>query len=543
VKGSLAMPVDNDSAFLLDQHARGLQNLDRMARYRDEETVDMLVVGAGAGGGVLAQRLARAGWKVVVLETGPLWDPDRDWVSDEKGSGRLYWTKKRIVSGNDPIDMGKNNSGIGVGGSMTHFAGYTPRLHPSDFEVRTRDGVAVDWPISYWDLKASFERLERELPVAGQHWPWGDPHDYPHGPHPVAGAASVAWQGARDYGIEMRVGPVAITNGSFGNRPHCIYRGFCLEGCKVNAKASPLITHFPDAIEHGCEIRAEATATRIELDDASGRVTGVTYVRDGRERFQRADAVAVCGYAIETPRLLLHSTSPRHPRGLGNNADVVGRYVMVQGAPQTAARFPELLRMYKAPPPEVSSEQFYETDETRGFARGLSIQTISPLPIGWAEHVVAEGHWGQALREYMRDYNHWTVLGILAELLPQPENRVTLAGEVDENGVPVARFNYNLCENDKAVIAFGKRILDEIWDGADAQDTLTIDRYAHLVGGCRMGFSPDDSVVDSSHRVWGVDNLFVVDGSVMPTQGAANPALAIMALADRAARLLAEKRT
>jgi len=538
VKGSLAMPVDNDSAFLLDQHKRGLQNLDRMAHYRDEDSVDMLVVGAGAGGGVLAQRLARAGWKVVVLETGPFWDPDRDWVSDEKGSGHLYWTKKRIVSGNDPIDMGKNNSGLGVGGSMTHFAGYTPRLHPSDFEVRTRDGVAVDWPISYRDLKASFERLERELPVAGQHWPWGDPHDYPHGPHPVAGAASVAWQGALDYGIEMRVGPVAITNGTFGNRPHCIYRGFCLEGCKVNAKASPLITHFPDAIEHGCEIRAESTATRIELDDATGRVTGVAYVRDGRERFQRADAVAVCGYAIETPRLLLHSVSRRHPHGLGNNADLVGRYVMVQGASQTAGRFPEMLRMYKAPPPEVSSEQFYETDDSRGFARGISIQTISPLPIGWADHVIAEGHWGQALREYMRDYNHWTVLGILAELLPQPENRVTLAREVDENGVPLAHFNYNLCENDKAVIAFGKRILAEIWDGADAEDTLTIDRYAHLVGGCRMGFLPDDSVVDSTHRVWGVDNLFVVDGSVLPTQGAANPALAIMALADRAAGLL-----
>ena len=97
---------------------------------------------------------------------------------------------------------------------MTHFAGYTPRLHPSDFEVRTRDGVAVDWPISYWDLKESFERVERELPVAGQYWPWGDPHSYPHAPHPVAGAAVVAWEGARKQGIEMRVGPVSITNGS-----------------------------------------------------------------------------------------------------------------------------------------------------------------------------------------------------------------------------------------------------------------------------------------------------------------------------------------
>jgi choline dehydrogenase-like flavoprotein len=536
------MPRDNDSAFLLDKHERGLQNLDRMARYRPEETVDMLIVGAGAGGGVLAQRLARAGWRVVVLERGPLWDPDRDWVSDEKGSGGLYWTENRIVSGNDPIQMGKNNSGVGVGGSMTHFAGYVPRLHPSDFETRTRDGVGADWPISYWELQASFERIERELPVAGEFWPWGDPHGYPHGPHPVAGAASVAWQGARNYGIEMRVGPVAITNGVFGNRPHCIYRGFCLEGCKVNAKASPLITHFPDAIERGCEVRADSMVTRVEVDDSTGRVSGVTYVSDGEERFQRADAVAVCGYAIETPRLLLNSACPRHPHGLGNNDDQVGRYVMVQGATQTAARFPEMLRMYKAPPPEISSEQFYETDERRGFARGFSIQTISPMPIGWAEHVLAEGHWGQGLREYMRDYNHWSVLGILAEFLPQPENRVTLSDVEDANGMPVAHFNYNRCENDIAIVDYARTILDEIWDGANAQDTLTIDRYAHLVGGARMGFAPQDSVVDASHRVWGVENLFVVDGSVLPTQGAANPALAIMALADRCASLLAKKR-
>ena len=89
----------------------------------------------------------------------------------------MYWTDKRIIGGDDPVEMGKNNSGHGVGGSMTHFAGYTPRLHPSDFDVRTRDGVAVDWPIGYRDLKESFERVERELPVAGEDWPWGDPHD------------------------------------------------------------------------------------------------------------------------------------------------------------------------------------------------------------------------------------------------------------------------------------------------------------------------------------------------------------------------------
>jgi len=211
---------------------------------------------------------------------------------------------------------------------------------------------------------------------------------------------------------------------------------------------------------------------------------------------------------------------------------------MVQGATQVAARFPELMRMYKAPPPEVSSEQFYETDESRGFARGFSIQTVSPLPIGWAEHVTAEGHWGRALREYMRDYNHWTVLGVLCELLPQAENRVTLAAQKDQYGLPVATFQHSLCDNDKANIAYGTKVMEGIWEAANAQDTLKIDRYAHLVGGCRMGFSPEDSVVDSSHRVWGVPNLLVCDGSVMPTQGAANPALVIMALADRLAGLL-----
>jgi choline dehydrogenase-like flavoprotein len=543
VKGSVLMPEDNDSPFLLDMHKRGLQNLDRMAHYPLTQPVDLLVVGAGAGGVTLAQRLARAGWRIVILEKGPFWDPDRDWVSDEKGSHVLYWTDKRIISGSDPIEMGKNNSGVGVGGSMTHFAGYTPRFHPSDFEVRTRDGVAVDWPISYWDLKESFERVELELPVAGQDWPWGDPHSYPHGPHPIAGAASVAWQGALDCGIEMRVGPVSITNGVFGHRPHCIYRGFCLQGCKVNAKASPLITHLPDAIEHGVEVRADSMAVRVEVEESSGRCTGVTYVdQDGIERFQPADAVAVCGYAIETPRLLLNSTSRRFPRGLANSNDIVGRYVMVQGATQVAARFPYELRMYKAPPPEVSSEQFYETDESRGFARGFSIQTVGPLPIDWAQHVQSEGHWGQALREYMRDYNHWTLLGVLCELMPLAENRVTLASEKDQYGMPVANFSYSLCSNDKKNIAYATKVMEEIWEHAQAQDTLKIDRYAHLVGGCRMGFSAEDSVVDSSQRAWEVPNLFVADGSVFPTEGAANPALVIMALSDRLAGLLKAKR-
>lgn len=540
LKGAVR-PPENESAFLLDPHRRGLPGRERMRRYGDSEPVDMVIVGAGAGGATLAQRLARRGWRIVVLEAGPFWDPDSDWVSDEAGAHDLYWTEPRVIGGEDPVELGKNNCGRGVGGSMVHYAGYTPRFHPSDFEVLSRDGVGADWPIAYAQLRPHYERLERELPVAGEWWPWGDPHGYPHAPHPVGGGALSAMEGARRCGIRMRVGPVGITNGSFGNRPHCIYRGLCLQGCKVGAKASPLVTHIPDALEHGVEIRSGCMVTRIEID-AGGRCTGVSYRHEERERFQRADTVAVAGYSIETPRLLLHSTSARFPAGLGNDNDLVGRGIMVQGAPQVAGRFEQEMRMYKAPPPEISSEQFYETDPERDFARGFSIQTVGPLPIGWAEHVLADGHWGQALREYVRDYNHWYTLGVLCELLPRPENRVTLAEERDRHGMPVARLDYTQCDNDRANIAYAKRKLSEIISAAGAQDVLAIDRYAHLVGGCAMSDSPDSGVVDSDHRAWGVPNLFVADGSVMPTQGSANPALTIMALSSRLAERLGAKR-
>jgi choline dehydrogenase-like flavoprotein len=542
LKGSRG-PKANDSRYLLDVHRRDLPGEDTMRRYPESEEVDLVIVGAGAGGSVLAQRLARNGWRIVILEAGPFWHPDEDWVSDEAGSHALYWNQKRIISGEDPIKLGKNNSGRGVGGSMVHYAGYTPRFHPSDFETLARDGVGADWPISYQELKPHYEELERELPVAGQNWPWGDPHSYPFSPHPVSGAAQVLWHGARKVGIEMRAGPVGIVNGTFGNRPHCIYRGYCLQGCKVNAKASPYVTHLPDALEHGVEIRSNRMAVRVELDENGTKAIGVTYIREGEalERFQRAAAVAVCGYSIETPRLLLNSTSARFPNGLGNNEDQVGRYVMAQGASQSAGRFPDEQRMYKAPPPEVSSEQFYETDESRGFARGFSIQTISPLPIGWAEHVIAEGHFGTELREYMRDYNHWTTIGVLNELLPQAENRVTLAEEKDPYGIPVAHFAHSRCENDKANMEYSKMILKSILQAAGAQDTLTIQRYAHLIGGARMGAAPENSVVDSDQRVWGVENLLIADGSVCPTQGSANPALTIMALSSRLAERLASK--
>ncbi|GAB3083691.1 GMC family oxidoreductase [Pedococcus soli] len=538
---SRAVRSRNQSAWLLPADGRDVNHQLRsdMRIFDDDDEVDLVIVGCGAGGSTLMQRLARRGWRVVALDAGPFWDPERDWVSDEAGSHHLYWNEPRVISGENPVPLGSNNSGRGVGGSMVHFAGYTPRFHPSDFHTRTQDGVGADWPLQYTDLRPYYEDIEGELPVAGEDWPWGDPHRYPHSAHPVGGNGEVFLRGAEVLGIPVKVGPVAIANGRFGHRAHCIYRGFCLQGCKVNAKASPLITHVPDALAHGAEVRADSMVTRVEVDQRTGRATGVHFVRRGRARFQRARMVAVAGYSIETPRLLLNSDSARFPHGLCNDFDQVGRYLMVQGAPQTAGRFDREVRMWKAPPPEASTEAFYETDPAKPYKRGFSIQTVSPLPITWAEHVSAQGHFGTDLRRYMSDYPHWACLGALCEFLPRPDNRVTLSDERDRQGLPVAHFSYSQGDNDRMLLKAAGEVMESILRAAGAGEVITINRYAHLVGGARMAANEREGVVDASCRSFAVPNLYITDGSVLPTQGAANPALTIMAVAARAADLLA----
>jgi choline dehydrogenase-like flavoprotein len=370
----------------------------------------------------------------------------------------------------------------------------------------------------------------------------GDPHRYTQSPHPIGGNGQIFVRGAERLGLDVRVGPVAISNGRFGNRPHCIYRGFCLQGCKVNAKASPLITHIPDALAHGAEVRADSMVSAVEVDPR-GIATGVRYFRGGAERFQRARMVAVAGYSIETPRLLLNSANRHFPDGLGNDHDQVGRYLMVQGAPQTAGRYAEEVRAYKVPPPEVSTEAFYETDPNKPYKRGYSIQCVSPLPITFAEHVTAQGHWGAPLREYMRDYVHWANLGALCEFLPLPDNRVTLDAQTDRHGIPVAHFSYSQCDNDRALLGAARATMEALHRAAGAQEVITIERYAHLVGGCRMAADSRSGVVDAEQRSFAVPNLFITDGSVLPTQGSANPALTIMAMTARVAdRLSARQR-
>lgn len=538
-------PIGGAFASMNDQvHRLGsMQTIEfPMRRYSESEEIDYLVIGVGSAGGVLLQRLARAGFKVIGMEAGPFWDTERDWVSDEAGSHRLYWEDLRLTGGKNPLTLGANNCGKGVGGGSVHWAAFTPRFHPSDFEVYTRDGVGADWPISYWDLKPYYELLELEMPVAGPAWyPWGDPHSYAFGPHPMGGVGNTLIRGCTHLGIDVSVGgPVAILSGSRGKRPHCIYRGYCIQGCKVGAKASTLITHVPEALENGAEIRDRSMVSRIDHNRKTNRVTGVSYFdRNGLEHFQKAKAVVVSGYAIETPRLLLNSACDGYENGLANSSDTVGRYLMAQAGNVILGRFDEPVRMYKAPPAHALTEEFYETDPSRDFARGFAIQTVGPLPIAFAKQMMAaRGSWGWGMRRIMMDYNHWSAFGLLGEILPWPDNRVTLAKETDQFGIRVAQVNFDLHDNDKRLIKFGKDKVVQVMRAAGAEEVVQEARYAHLVGAARMGRDPATSVVDGFGRTHDIANLFVCDGSILPTQGSANPGLTIQSLAARTADYL-----
>ncbi len=512
-----------------------------MHHFDANEEVDFCIIGVGSGGGVMLQRLARAGFRVVGLDAGPFWDTERDWVSDEAGSSKLYWNELRITGGEDPITLGANNSGRGVGGGSVHWAGFTPRFHPSDFRVYSQDGAGVDWPISYEDIRPYYELLEKEIPVSGPaYFPWGYPHGYPYGPHPMGGVGDVLIKGCSQLGIRVSAGgPVAILEGSHGDRQHCIYRGFCIQGCKVGAKQSTLISHVPDAIRNGAEIRANCMVSRINMGK-NGLVTGVNYFDpDGNERELRAKVVLVAGYAIETPRLLLNSACPGFENGLANSSGTVGKYLMVQIGNVVAGRFEDPIRMYKAPPAHALTEEFYETDPKRDFVRGFAIQTVGPLPIAFAKQMmVAKGAWGWGMRRVMMDYNHWAALGVLGEILPWEDNRVELSDVTDEHGLRVAKVTFRLHDNDKKIAKFGVEKTTEILYAAGAQEVVEEPRYAHLVGGARMGNDPSSSVTDSFGRAHDIPNLFICDGSLLPTQGSANPGLTIQALSARIADYL-----
>jgi choline dehydrogenase-like flavoprotein len=508
-----------------------------MRQYADTEVVDFAIVGTGAGGGTLSCRLAEQGFSVVAFDAGPYFRPLEEFASDEQAQRLLYWTDTRISAGDDPLELGRNNSGKAVGGSTVHFAMVSLRFRPDWFASRTRLGYGADWPIPWQEMWHYYDEAEEALKIAGPvSFPWGPVRGrYPYRPHELNAAGLVLARGCEALGIDWTETPLATLSAPRGAAHPCVYRGFCVSGCSTNAKQSALTVWLPRALSAGAEIRDLAMVGRIEVD-AHGRAAGVHYFRDGHWRFQKARHVVVAGYAIETPRLLLNSACPQFPDGLANSSGLVGRNLMAHANHAVWGVMEEEIRWYKGPPSLALTEHWNYTDDGKDFFGGYAYMSQGPLPIEWARSVACKrGMWGEQLKRAMESYIHQAGLKIVGECLPQEQNRVELADEVDQYGLRVARTTFSTCDNDKRLARHAVRFMSQALEAAGGRDIWSEDGTAHLMGTCRMGDSPRSSVTNADGRSWDIPNLWICDGSLFPTSGGVNPSLTIQALACRAA--------
>jgi choline dehydrogenase-like flavoprotein len=506
-----------------------------MRCFEESDEVDFAIVGTGAGGGTLACKLAEAGFSVIGFDAGPFWRPLEDFASDERSQEQLFWRGERITGGDNPVQLGSNNSGQSVGGSTVHFQMVSLRMRPERFKARSKLGYAVDWPVEPEEMWHYYDEVEDALKISGPvNYPWGPPRRrYPYRQHEINAAGLVLARGCEALGIEWAMTPLATISAPRGQAHPCVYRGFCKFGCSTNAKQSALVTWIPRAIRAGAEIRDLAMVGRVEIGK-DGRASGLHYHREGRWRHQRARNVVVAGYAVETPRLLLNSACAQFPSGLANSSGLVGKNFMTQSNHAVYGTFDEEIRWYKGPPSLAITEHWNYTDHGKDFPGGYVYMSQGPLAVEWA-HTIGPGRglWGMELRNEMAKYIHQAGLKIVGETLPREDNRVELADETDEYGLRIPRVMFSFGDDDKKLYQHAIRFMTEAMQAAGGKELWPSDDTCHLAGTCRMGTRPSDSVTNADGRTWDIPNLWVCDGSLFPTTGAVNPSLTIQALACR----------
>ncbi len=529
-----------------------------------EDRVDVLVIGSGAAGAAVTKRLTDLGAKVVCLEQG-------DWVKPEEyPSSRTDWEiqlkrglfnfspniRRRpedypvIAAGGHPPNVLMFNA---VGGSTIHWTGHFPRFHPSDFRVKSLDGVADDWPIRYEDLEPYYDMNDREMGVAGLA---GDPANPPRSPRPtpplpLGVLGETIARGFDKLGWQWWVSDNAIISRNYDGRPACDLHGKCMFGCPIASKASTDVTYWPKALRRGAVLKTWARVREITVD-GQGRARGALYYdRQGSLREQLARLVVLCSNGIGSPRLLLNSNSKLFPQGLANSSGMVGRNFMLHPFRFLEGVFEERMDGHDGPfGIPAFSQQFYETDPKRGFIRGYTFlleRSFGPLHHAWGGFVNQPVPWGQNHHSVMRRrFPHIIRVTTLGEDLPQEKNRVELDLEAeDSSGIPAPRVVYTYSENSLKMLEHSRAMARQALEAAGAVEILDSGVIApafHLLGTARMGTDPRNSVVNAWHQAHEVKNLFIMDGSSFTTSAAVNPTSTIGALALRCADGIWERR-
>ena len=513
------------------------------------EKVDVVIVGAGASGSVYASVLAKAGKKVVLLDNGPDWQL-QDLISSE------FWGRRIKPAGAPVLLAGKHpfgyhgQAGWGVGGAALHYFANFPRYLPTDYKIKSEHNRAHDWPISYADVAPFYDKVAAEIGVSGdakaeEKWrPAGEP--YPMPPMKTFANGEVWIEGAKANGITLVPAAVGMTSRDWKGRPACIYDGWCGVGCPTGALANPVVTYLQDARKANAEVRALSTVTRVLTNQAGTRVTGVEYYDARKERqVQEADVVILAAWSGQNPRILLNSATDKHPKGLANKNELVGKFMMVHSIAATWALFDEDItpHMGTIGAQFMSYDRYAKTSYPNAFGSTFMVCGAAMKTTDYAQS--RADLFGPELAAYMeKAARGLTRITCFGEGLPHLENRVELVpDQKDEFGMPLARLTHSF--DDDAVALWnanfeqGVKIAKatkakEVWPGKGPVIPTT-----HLHGGAIMGTSPENSATNSYGQTHEIPNLWMAGPCIFPTEGASNPTYTIFSVSQRGAEHLA----
>jgi len=550
------------------------------------EKTDVVVVGVGAAGGILAAELSKTGMKVIGLERGP-----RLKTEDFNPHDELRYFQRQDLRPDPkrqpvtwrpnpnarPVPLATMSYGNQAGGGTVHYGSVSWRFHEDDFRVRSQtierygaaaipeDSSLTDWPLSYSDLEPFYDRAEYELGVSGKAgnlqgrkidggnvFEATRRREYPLPALRLDQAATIFDAACRKLGYHPFSTPRAIISEPYQGRPGCTYCGFCQAfGCHVGAKSSILVTKLPEADATGnFQLISGAMCYRVNSDN-SGRVTGVSYYGPDRsDNTIEAELVILSPFIYDNTRLLLLSKTAKFPDGLANSSGHVGKHLMTHIRPSTLVAFDDRhLNVYMGPNAQKHSIDDFNGDNFDhsglGFIRGaqISIGTAGQQggPIGAAAMPPPPGvpRWGAAYRDFLAKYftRHASIGGQLEDL-PYAHQTIDLDPNVrDAWGLPAPRLTYDWRRpNELKRVEFVAKKMEEIgramgatqvWRGNEGPGTPG----GHHTGGTRMGTDPKTSVVNRYGQSWDVPNLFILGSSTHPTMSGFNPTLTIQALA------------
>jgi choline dehydrogenase-like flavoprotein len=515
------------------------------AKFDLNDSSVVVIIGSGAGGGTLANELAKKGISVVVLEAGKRIEIG-DFENDEIAMfGAFTWLDPRTASGSWYVAKSSPDLPAWtcklVGGTTVHWGACALRFQEHEFKTRTRYGPIAganlaDWPLDLNELAPYYDRAELRMGVTGTH---GIPR------LPPSNHGKVLFAGARKLGYtQYMTTNMAINPVPRDGRAGCQQTGFCIQGCTFGAKWSTLYIDIPQAEATGkAEVRAESQVLRIE-HDASGKATAVVYAdRAGKMQRQKARVVAVAANSIESARLLLNSSSSQFPQGVANSSGQVGRNYMRHVTSTVFGIFDEPVRMYRGTAQSGIVMDEARLDTKRGFVGGYQLELLPQGLPSFATNIMP-GEWGRDRASVIDSYANIAGVWIIGEDLARETNRITLHPDrKDKFGMPIPNVHVDDHPNDVAMLNHGLQQADALYKSIGARRSVHRLSFpsTHNMGTNRMSDNPRDGVVNRFGQSHDVKNFFVSDGSQFVSSGGENPTLTIVALALRQSEYIADQ--